>query len=294
MSITASDVAKLREITGVGMMDCKKALEEAGGDMDAAAEILRKKGVIKAAKRGDKIAAEGLVQVKTLGNVGVVLEVNSETDFVAKNEDFKKLVDEIADFLLVKKPSSLENALAEKINDITLSDYINNAIAKIGEKISFRRFALLEKGDNDAFGAYLHMGGKIAVLSILKNTTDETLARDISMQAAAANPKFLSREMVDAETLNKEKEIYAEQLRAQGKPENIIENILKGKMDKFYSEVCLLEQPFIKDEEKNITAYLAGKGADIKVETYVRFELGEGLAKKTNDFANEVAEQMGQ
>jgi len=294
MSITASDVAKLREQTGAGMMDCKKAMEEAGGDMEAAAEILRKKGVIKAAKRGDKIAAEGLVQVKTRGNIGVVLEVNSETDFVAKNEEFKKMVDEIAEFLLDKKPASLENALAEKIGDTTLTDYINNAIAKIGEKITLRRFSILEKGDNGVFGPYLHMGGKIAILSILNNTTDENLARDISMQVAAAFPKFLNREMVDTETLNKEKEIYAEQLRAQGKPENIIENILKGKMDKFYSEVCLLEQPFIKDEEKNITAYLAEKGADIKVEKFVRFELGEGLAKKTNDFASEVAQQMGQ
>ncbi len=294
MNITANDIAKFREQTGAGMMDCKKALEEAQGDMEAAAEILRKKGVIKAAKRGDKIAAEGLVAVKTQGNFGVVLEVNSETDFVAKNEDFKKMVSEIADFLLVKKPSSLESALAEKINDISLTEYINNAIAKIGEKISFRRFAILEKTDSDVFGPYLHLGGKIAVLSILNNTADESLARDISMQVAAANPKFLNREMVDTETLDKEKEIYAEQLRAQGKPENIIENILKGKMDKFYSEVCLLEQPFIKDEEKTIIAYLAAKGADIKVEKFVRFELGEGLAKKSNDFAAEVAEQIGQ
>lgn len=294
MNITANDIAKFREITGAGMMDCKKALEEAGGDMEVASEILRKKGVIKAAKRGDKIAAEGLVQVKTSGNTGVVLEINSETDFVAKNEDFKKMVDEVADFLLAKKPASLENALNEKIGDTILADYFNNAIVKIGEKIAFRRFVILEKSDSDSFGAYLHLGGKIAVLSLLKNTTDESLARDVSMQVAAANPKFLNREMVDSETLNKEKEIYAEQLRAQGKPENIIENILKGKMDKFYSEVCLLEQPFIKDEEKNITAYLATKGADIKVETFVRYELGEGLAKKTNDFASEVAEQIGQ
>jgi len=292
MSITASDIAKLREQTGAGMMDCKKAMEEAAGDMDAAAEILRKKGVIKAAKREDKIAAEGLTQVKTAGNIGVVLEVNSETDFVAKNEEFKKMVDEIADFLLDKKPSSLENALAEKIGDVVLNDYIINKSATIGEKISLRRFEILEKKDSDVFGPYLHMGGKISVLSILNNTTDEALARDISMQVAASFPKFLNREMVDATTLEKEKDIYAEQLRAQGKPENIIENILKGKMDKFYSEVCLLEQSFIKDEEKSITAYLAGINPEIKVEKFVRFELGEGMIKKSNDFANEVAEQM--
>lgn len=292
MNITASDIAKFRAQTGAGMMDCKKALEEANGDMELASEILRKKGVLKAAKREDKIAAEGMVEVKTAGNVGVVLEVNSETDFVAKNEDFKKMVNEIAEFLLNKKPASVENALTENIGEITLSEYINNAIAKIGEKITLRRFEIIEKKDNEAFGAYLHMGGKIAVLSLLSGTTDEDLTRDVSMQAAAANPKFLNREMVDTATLDKEREIYAEQLRAQGKPENIIENILKGKMDKFYGEVCLLEQPFIKDEEKTITAYLAEKGADIKVEKFVRYELGEGLAKKSNDFAAEVAEQM--
>ena len=292
MSITVSDISNLRAQTGAGMMDCKKALDEANGDMELAGEILRKKGIIKAAKRDDKIAAEGLVEVKTAGNVGVVLEINSETDFVAKNEDFKKMINEVADFLLEKRPASLEIALTEKIGDVVLNDYIINKSATIGEKISLRRFEILEKGDNDAFGPYLHMGGKIAVLSVLNNTTDSELARDISMQAAAANPKFLNREMVDTATLDKEREIYAEQLRAQGKPENIIENILKGKMDKFYGEVCLLEQPFIKDEEKTITAYLASKGADIKVAKYVRFELGEGLAKKSNDFAAEVAEQM--
>lgn len=293
MNITANDIAKLREITGAGMMDCKKAMEEANGDMDLASEILRKKGVIKAAKREDKIAAEGLTQVKTAGNFGVILEVNSETDFVAKNEEFKKMVDEVADFLLDKRPTSLENALVEKIGDVILNDYIINKSATIGEKISLRRFEILEKKDSDVFGPYLHMGGKIAVISLLNNTNDESLARDISMQAAAANPKFLNRELVDTATLDKEREIYAEQLRAQGKPENIIENILKGKMDKFYGEVCLLEQPFIKDEEKTITAYLAEKGADIKVEKFIRFELGEGMAKKSNDFAAEVAEQMG-
>ncbi len=292
MNITAEDISKFRAQTGAGMMDCKKALEEANGDVELAAEILRKKGVLKAAKREDKVAAEGLVLVKVKDNFGVVLEVNSETDFVAKNEDFQKMVDEIADFLLEKRPNSLESAMSEKIGDITLTDYLNNFIGKIGEKISFRRFEILEKSENQVFGPYLHMGGKIAVLSLLSGTADETLARDISMQAAAANPKFLNREMVDTETLDKEREIYAEQLRAQGKPENIIENILKGKMDKFYSEVCLLEQPFIKDEEKTITAYLAEKGADIKVEKYVRFELGEGIKKVEKNFADEVAEQM--
>lgn len=294
MNITVNDIATFRAQTGAGMMDCKKALEEAEGDMEKASEILRKKGVIKAAKREGKIAAEGMVEVKTKGNIGVVLEVNSETDFVAKNEDFKKMVEEISDFLLEKKPASLEDALNEKIGEITLSEYINNAITKIGEKISLRRFEIIEKEDSGVFGAYLHMGGKIAVLSLLNNTNDIEIARDISMQIAAAYPKFLNREMVDTVTLDKEREIYAEQLRTQGKPENIIENILKGKMDKFYSEVCLLEQPFIKDEEKSVTAYLAEKGADIKVEKFVRFELGEGLAKKINDFAAEVAEQLGQ
>ncbi|MEK7680976.1 MAG: translation elongation factor Ts [Patescibacteria group bacterium] len=287
MSVSASDVAKLRASTGAGMMDCKKALEEAEGDMEKAGELLRKKGIIKAAKRTDKIAAEGTTQVKADGNIAVVLEVNSETDFVAKNEDFKKLVDELADYLLENKPATMEDALSSAIQE-----KLDNITAKIGEKIALRRFAVVEKKDGDAFGVYSHMGGKISVLIHLIGTTDDEFARWIAMHAAAANPKYVDRSEVPSETIEKEKEIYAEQLKQQGKPEAAIPNILKGKLDKFYSEICLLEQPFIKDEEKTITKILADKGADVKIAKMVRYELGDGIEKKGNDFAAEVESQL--
>ncbi len=282
--ITASDVAKLRSMTGAGMMDCKKALDEAEGDMEKAGEILRKKGIIKAAKRTDKIAAEGTTQVKVSGNTAVVLEVNSETDFVAQNEDFKKLVNELTDNLLENKPAGMEEAVSPAV-----TEKINNLTAKIGEKIALRRFAVVEKTDADAFGAYSHLGGKISVLILLKNSTDSSLAGDIAMHAAASNPKYISRDQVPAEIVAKEKEIYTEQLKQQGKPEAAIEKIMVGKLDKFYSEICLLEQPFIKDEEKTIQKLL---GAGVTVARMERFELGEGLTKAGCDFASEVEAQL--
>lgn len=288
-NITASDVAKLRSMTGAGMMDCKKALDEAEGDMEKAGEILRKKGIVKAAKRTDKIAAEGTTQVKVSGNTAVVLEVNSETDFVAQNEDFKKLAADFADALLQNKPATVEEAMSQKAGNETLQDQLTTLTAKIGEKINLRRFAVVEKTDADAFGAYSHLGGKISVLVLLKSTTDEDLARDIAMHAAASNPKYVSREEVPAEMVEKEKEIYTEQLKQQGKPEAAMANILKGKLDKFYSEVCLLEQPFIKDEEKTIAKLLP---ANATIEKMARFELGEGLEKAGCDFASEVEAQL--
>lgn len=281
--ITASDVAKLRAQTGAGMMDCKKAMEEANGDMELAGEILRKKGIVKAAKRNDKIAAEGTTTVKASGNTAVIAEINSETDFVAKNEDFKNLVNEIVDYLLNSRPADLESAL-----DGGLKEKIEAVVAKIGEKISLRRFEIVQKGADEAFGPYVHLGGKISVLVKLSGTTDEALAREMAMQVAAAFPKYIGREQVPAEIVEKEKEIYTEQLKQQGKPEQAIPNILKGKLDKFYSEVCLLEQPYIKDEEKKIQQVIGSA----KVTSMVRYELGEGLEKKGCDFAAEVEAQI--
>jgi elongation factor Ts len=294
MAITAGDIAKLRASTGAGMMDCKKALEEALGDAEKAMEILRKKGILKAAKRADKIAAEGTTLVKTSGNNAVVLEMNSETDFVAKNDSFKKIVEDIADHILSVKPASTEELLTQTLvsGQGTVGENITNISGTIGEKISLRRFSLLEKTANDAFGAYVHMGGKISVLVVLSGVKDEDLARDVAMHVAASNPKYIRREEVPTEVLEKEKEIYSEQLKQQGKPANIIENILKGKIDKFYGEVCLLEQPFIKDEEQKVGRYIESKTPGAKVEKVVRFELGEGMEKKSCDFAAEVAEQM--
>lgn len=289
MSTSAADVAKLRSLTGAGMMDCKKALDEANGDMEKAAEILRKKGIVKAAKRTDKIAAEGTTQVKVDGNAAVVVEVNSETDFVSGSPDFKDMAAKFTDALLQNKPANLEAAMAVKVGDETLQDVLNNLTAKIGEKISLRRFAVVEKTDADTFGAYSHLGGKISVLVLLKNSTDAALATDIAMHAAASNPKYVSRDQVPAEAVEKEKEIYTEQLKQQGKPEAAIANILKGKLDKFYSEICLLEQAFIKDEEKTIQQLLP---AGVTVATMVRYELGEGIEKVATDFAAEVEAQL--
>lgn len=289
MSITASDVAKLRSLTGAGMMDCKKALDEAEGDMEKAGEILRKKGIIKAAKRTDKVAAEGTTLVKVSGDTAVVVEVNSETDFVAQNEDFKKLVGDFASALLVEKPASVEVAMSVVFEGQSLQDRLNNLTAKIGEKISLRRFEVVEKTASDAFGSYSHLGGKISVLILLKNTSDASLATDVAMHAAASNPKYVSRDEVSADLVEKEKEIYTDQLKQQGKPEAAIANILKGKLDKFYSEICLLEQPFIKDEEKTIQKLI---GESVMVAKMVRFELGDGITKEATDFAAEVEAQL--
>lgn len=292
MAITAGDIAKLRAQTGAGMMDCKKAMDEAGGDMEKAAEILRKKGIVKAAKRADKIAAEGTTLVKTSGNAAVVLEMNSETDFVAQNDNFKALVNNIADQILSAKPASLEELQKQTMGGKSVEEQIVGLSGTIGEKITLRRFTLVEKTSADAFGAYIHMGGRISVLVLMTGTTNEELARDVAMHVAATNPKYIAREEVAVDVVNKEKEIYSEQLKAQGKPANIIENILKGKIDKFYGEVCLLEQPFIKDEEQKVGKYIESKAVGAKIAKMIRIELGEGLEKKGCDFAAEVAEQL--
>ncbi|MCY8619335.1 translation elongation factor Ts, partial [Bacillus haynesii] len=206
MAITAQMVKELREKTGAGMMDCKKALTETDGNMDKAIDLLREKGIAKAAKKADRIAAEGLTLIKTDGNTGVILEVNSETDFVAKNEGFKELLNDLADHILAEKPESVEAAMAQKMaNGSTVEEYITSAVAKIGEKITLRRFAVLTKGDDAAFGAYLHMGGKIGVLTVLNGTTDEETARDIAMHVAAVNPRFISRDQVSEEEANRER-----------------------------------------------------------------------------------------
>lgn len=288
--ISTQDISKLREMTGAGMMDCKKALDESGGDMEKASEILRKKGIIKAAKRGDKIAAEGLTAVKVSGNTGAVVEINAETDFVAGSDDFKNLLAVTIDTVVAEKPATVEEAMSKNTPaGGTLADKFNEAVTKIGEKITLRRIAVVHLADGEVFGTYLHMGGKISVLVHLVGG-NEDLAKDIAMHIAGANPKYVSREQVDPALLAKEMEIASEQLRAQKKPENIIENIVKGKMDKFYSEICLLEQPFVKDEEKTIGKLVADAGAQVKA--FWRYELGEGIEKKQCDFAAEVAEQM--
>ncbi len=294
MAITAADVAKLRSLTGAGMMDSKKALEEANGDMEMAADLLRKKGIVKAAKRADKVAAEGMVATAVKGNVAALVEVNSETDFVAKNDDFKQLVETLAKHVVEKKPADIVGMLGQELHDATESveTFVTNATLKIGEKISLRRFTVMEKTDSDAFGAYIHAGGKIGVLVLLRGSTSEDLARDVALHIAASNPKCIDRSGVAADLVEREKSIYVEQLRTQGKPEAMIENITKGKLEKFYAEICLLEQPFIKDEDKTVAAYVQSIAPGATVASFVRFELGEGIEKQTTDFVAEVTSQL--
>ncbi|MFC7392576.1 translation elongation factor Ts [Scopulibacillus cellulosilyticus] len=291
MAISAKLVKELREKTGAGMMDCKKALTETDGDIEKAIDLLREKGIAKAAKKADRVAAEGLTQIKVDGNKAVIVEVNSETDFVAKNEQFTSLIDNIAKHLLAASPATVEEALDQKLNgtDSTVGEYINEAIAKIGEKISLRRFAILEKADNETFGAYLHMGGRIGVLTQLEGD-NEAVAKDVAMHVAAVNPRYLSQDQVPEAEVEHEKEVLKQQALNEGKPENIVEKMVVGRLNKFFQEICLVEQPFVKDPDMKVKKYLSDKGLTIK--KFVRFEVGEGLEKREDNFAEEVQAQM--
>lgn len=294
MAITAKMVKELRERTGAGMMDCKKALVETNGDMEAAIDYLRKQGAAQAAKKADRIAAEGTAFIAVNGNDAVLIEVNCETDFVTKNENFQQLVEQLADHLVKNKPAKLEEALNQTIEggSETVQDTINNAVAKIGEKITLRRFALFSKTDNDAFGSYLHMGGRIGSLVVLEGTTDEELAKDVAMHIAAANPKYVSRDQVPADEVERERSILKEQALNEGKPEHIVEKMVEGRLGKFYEQICLLEQQFVKDPDMKVEQLV--KKANAQVKEFARFEVGEGIEKKEEDFAEEVRKQMKQ
>ncbi|AMA52340.1 MULTISPECIES: translation elongation factor Ts [Bacillus] len=291
MAITAQQVKELREKTGAGMMDCKKALTETDGDMDKAIDLLREKGIAKAAKKADRIAAEGSTLIKTDGNKGVILEVNSETDFVAKNEGFKELLNTLADHLLANTPADVEEAMGQKMeNGSTVEEYITSAVAKIGEKITLRRFTVLTKDENSAFGAYLHMGGRIGVLTVLNGTTDEETAKDIAMHVAAVNPRYISRDQVSEEEANHERQILTQQALQEGKPENIVAKMVEGRLNKFFEEICLLDQAFVKNPDEKVKQVVAAKNAT--VQTYVRYEVGEGIEKRQENFAEEVMNQV--
>lgn len=292
MAITAQMVKELREKTGAGMMDCKKALQETNGDIEKAIDYLREKGIAKAAKKADRIAAEGSAHIISEGNTAVIIEVNSETDFVAKNEEFKNLLNEIATHLLSQKPANLEEAMKQKLHGEgeTLEEYINAAIAKIGEKLSLRRFAILEKDDNSAFGEYLHMGGRIGVLTVLEGTTDKDVAKDVAMHVAAVNPRYVDRDSVSEEEIQREREVLKQQALNEGKPENIVEKMVEGRLRKFFEEICLIEQPFVKDPDQKVKQFVESKGASVK--TFVRYEVGEGLEKREENFAEEVMSQI--
>ena len=288
--ITASMVKELRELTGAGMLDCKKALEATEGNLDKASEWLREKGISKAAKKADRIAAEGLVNILIDGNKAVITEVNSETDFVAKNDEFKDLMNTISNLLIKSNVNTVEDALKLTTEDGTLEDTITNKIAKIGEKLSFRRFELVEKSDSETFGSYIHMGGKIGVLVVLNGANTE-VAKDVAMHAAAMRPKYLNIESVPTEDVDHEREIQKQIAINEGKPEEIAVKMVEGRIKKFYKEVCLTEQPFVKDDEKSVSEYVKANGGSIV--SMVRYEVGEGLQKKNENFAEEVAKQMG-
>ena len=287
---TAQDVKSLREKTGAGMMDCKKALQETNGDMEEAITWLREKGISKAAKKASRIAAEGLTKAVEKGNKAAIIEVNSETDFVAKNEAFTSFVEDLAKTLVESNVTTLDEANELKINDETVADTIISLTAKIGEKISFRRFEVVEKNDNEVFGIYSHMGGKITTLVVLDGATSE-VAKDVAMHTAAMRPSYLNSEEVPSDVLDKEKNIMKEQLLNEGKPEDRIEQILVGKVKKFYEEVCLENQIFIKAENKETVGKFVEQNGG-KLVKMVRYEVGEGMEKRNENFAEEVANQI--
>ncbi|WP_026674256.1 translation elongation factor Ts [Alkalihalobacterium bogoriense] len=292
MAVTASMVKELREKTGAGMMDCKKALTETNGDMEKAVDFLREKGIASAAKKADRVAAEGLSYVEQNGNKAVIVEVNSETDFVAKNENFKNLVADLAKHVLEQNPATVEDALAQPFQggSTSVEEYIKGQIAKIGEKISLRRFEVVEKTDNDAFGSYLHMGGRIGVLTVIAGNTDEELAKDVAMHIAAIKPVYVNRDGVPADEVDREREVLKQQALNEGKPANIVEKMVEGRLSKFFEQVCLVDQPFVKDGDQKVGKYVQNKGGEVK--SFVRYEVGEGMEKREDNFAEEVMSQV--
>ena len=287
--VSASMVKELRETSGAGMLDCKKALEATNGNMEEAINWLREKGISKAAKKASRIAAEGLAFAKVDGNKAVIVEVNSETDFVAKNEEFKSLVNEIADIVLENNPKNVEEALEVVSDGKKLSDIISEKVATIGEKLSFRRFEVLEKEDSQIFGTYSHMGGKIVTLVVLEGN-DVELAKDIAMQAAAMRPLYLNRDEVPAERIEKERAVLTEQAENEGLDKNKLPMIVNGRLNKFFEEICLVDQGFIKENKMKVSKYVESKNSNII--KFVRYEVGEGIEKKEENFADEVMKQM--
>lgn len=289
--MNTSLIKELRDLSGAGLMDCKKALEASNNDIDEAIDYLRKKGISKAAKKADRVAAEGLSTVVIDGNNASIVEVNCETDFVAKNEKFVNLVNKIAELIVKNDVKTMEEAMSLSTEEGTLNDTIVNFTATIGEKISFRRFARLSKTDSQNFGSYIHMGGRIAVLTLLEGADEET-AKDVSMHAAAMRPSYVKREDVPAEEVERETSVLKEQAMNEGKPAEIAEKMVNGRINKFYKEICLEEQDFVKDSDMTVGAFVKSKNGSIV--NMVRFEVGEGIEKKEENFAEEVAAQMKQ
>jgi len=290
-NITAQLVKELREKTGAGMMDCKKALVQTDGDLEAAIDFLREKGLSSAAKKADRIAAEGTTYILEQGNEAIILEVNAETDFVAKNDKFQVLVSSLAEQLLAAKPASVEAAL-ELVNaeGVKIVDQISSAIATIGEKITLRRFEIKTKSDADAFGSYLHMGGRIGVLVTLEGSTDASAAKDVAMHIAAINPTYVSREEVSADEVERERKVLTEQALNEGKPENIVAKMVEGRLGKYFEDVCLLDQTFVKNSDQKVRDFVASTGGSVN--GFVRYAVGEGIEKREDNFAEEVMSQV--
>ena len=289
MEVTASMVKDLREQTGAGMMDCKKALAETNGNMEEAVNYLREKGIAKSAKKESRIAAEGLANIYVDNNKAVILEVNSETDFVSKNEEFRNMIDTIGNALLNSEAKSVEDAKEVMTSEGTIGELIVEKTAKIGEKLSLRRFEIVEKSDDEHFGAYIHMGGRIAALTVVKGANSE-IAKDVSMQAAAMKPLYLNESDVPADVVDNERNVLKEQAMNEGKPAEIAEKMVEGRIKKFYKEICLAEQPFIKDGDVTVAKYVANNGGEIL--KMIRYEVGEGMEKRNDNFAEEVMNQV--
>ena len=289
MAISASMVKELRETTGAGMLDCKKALEATDGNIESAIDWLREKGISKAAKKSTRIAAEGLAEAKTDNNKAVIVEINSETDFVAKNEEFKKLVETVTDTILKSNATTLEEALKLTVDGKDLEQLIAEKSGTIGEKITLRRFEIVEKNDDQVFGTYSHQGGRIVTLTVLDGN-DLELAKDIAMQAAAMRPLYLTRDEVPEEKIEKEKAILMEQAENEGLDSNKIPMIVNGRLNKYFEEVCLVDQGFIKENKMKVSKYVESKKS--KIIKFIHYEVGEGIEKKNENFADEVMKQI--
>ncbi len=294
MTITAALVKELRDLTGAGMMDCKKALQENDGDIQKSIDWLREQGIAKSAKKSGRIAAEGLSRVKVDGNKACLIEVNSETDFVAQNEQFLSLLEKTVDAVLANSPANMEEALNINVDGSSLSDLFVEATATIGEKISFRRFEILEKNDDELFGTYMHMGGKISACVVVKGTSEE-VAKDMAMQVASMSPQYVSRDDMPKEIIEHERAVQEGLVKndesLQGKPEKVLLGIVEGRLSKSLQDIALVDQIFFKNQDIKCGQYL--KENNSTVVKFVKYAVGEGIEKREENFAEEVAKQIG-
>ncbi len=289
MVITASLVKELRNKTGAGMMDCKKALTETDGNIELSIDWLREKGISKAAKKADRIAAEGLCNVFAKGNEAVIFELNSETDFVAKNKEFLALLDTLVEVIYNSKATNLEEALKLEIDGKDLERVLIDATSKIGEKLSLRRVSRITKTDEQSFGAYKHMGGRIVTLVVIDGASEE-VAKDLAMHVAAINPKYIDKSEISDEVIEHERTVLTNEALNEGKPANIVEKMVVGRLNKYLKEICLVNQPFVKDPDITVEKYVKNAGGNIV--SFLRLEVGEGIEKRSDDFAEEVRSQL--